>query len=48
MEISNKFVYINNVADCDDATLLFKAAACERKEKNVGLIFGKTPDGFHT
>jgi len=46
-EISDKFEYIKNVADCDDAALLFKAAASERKENSVGLIFGKTPNGLH-
>lgn len=46
-EISDKFEYIKNVADCDDASLLFKAAASERKENSVGLIFGKTPNGLH-
>ena len=47
VEISEKFEYINNIADCDDAALLFKAAASERKENSVGLIFGKTPKGLH-
>ena len=46
-EISEKFEYIKNIADCDDAALLFKAAASERKENSVGLIFGKTPNGLH-
>ncbi len=46
-EISNKFEYIKDIADCDDAALLFKAGASERKENSVGLIFGKTPNGLH-
>ena len=46
-EISNNFEYINNIADCDDAALLFKAKASEQKENSVGLIFGKTPNGLH-
>jgi hypothetical protein len=46
-EISDNFEYIKDVADCDDAALLFKAAASERKENSVGLIFGKTPNGLH-
>ena len=45
--IKEKFEYIKNVSDCDDAALLFKAAASERQENGVGLIFGKTPRGFH-
>jgi len=45
--IKEKFEYIKNVSDCDDAALLFKAAASERHENGVGLIFGKTPRGFH-
>lgn len=46
-EISNDFEYINNVADCDDAALLFKAAASKRMQNSVGMIFGKTPNGLH-
>ena len=46
-QIKSRFEYIKNIADCDDAALLFKAAASERKENGVGLIFGKTPRGFH-
>ena len=46
-EISDKFEYIKNIADCDNSALLFKAAASERKENSVGLIFGKTPNGLH-
>ena len=45
--IEEEFEYIKNVADCDDAALLFKAAASERQENGVGLIFGKTPRGMH-
>ena len=45
--IKEKFEYIRDVADCDDAALLFKAAASERHENGVGLIFGKTPRGMH-
>jgi hypothetical protein len=47
VKISENFEYINNIADCDDAALLFKAAASERKENSVGVIFGKTPKGLH-
>lgn len=46
-EISNDFEYINNIADCDDAALLFKAAASKRKQNSVGMIFGKAPSGLH-
>ena len=46
-DVSDKFEYINNIADCDDAALLFKAAASERKENSIGVIFGKTPNGLH-
>jgi len=45
--IDDKFEYIKDISDCDDAALLFKAAASERHENGVGLIFGKTPGGFH-
>jgi len=45
--IKRRFKYIKNVSDCDDAALLFKAAASERQENGVGLIFGKTPRGIH-
>ena len=46
-EIRSDFEYINNVADCDDAALLFKAAASKRKQNSVGMIFGKAPSGLH-
>ena len=46
-QIKNRFEYIKNISDCDDAALLFKAAASERQENGVGLIFGKTPRGLH-
>ena len=46
-QIKSRFKYIENIADCDDAALLFKAAASERQENGVGLIFGKTPRGLH-
>jgi len=46
--IKRRFRYIRDVSDCDDAALLFKAAASERQENGVGLIFGKTPRGVHT
>jgi hypothetical protein len=45
--IKEKFVYINDISDCDDAALLFKAAASERLENGVGLVFGRTPQGLH-
>ena len=45
--IKKRFKYIKDISDCDDAALLFKAAASERQENGVGLIFGKTPRGFH-
>ncbi|MFC1920195.1 hypothetical protein ACFLYQ_00540 [Chloroflexota bacterium] len=45
--IKKRFKYIKEVADCDDAALLFKAAASEKKENGVGLVFGKTPRGLH-
>ena len=45
--IKRRFKYIKDVSDCDDAALLFKAAASERQENGVGLIFGKTPRGMH-
>lgn len=46
-QIKSKFSYIKDVADCDDAALLFKAAASEKKENGVGFIYGSTPRGFH-
>jgi len=46
-QIKSNFKYIKDVADCDDAALLFKAAASEKHENGVGLIFGSTPRGFH-
>ena len=46
-QIKEKFIYIKDVQDCDDAALLFKAAASEKKENGVGLVFGKTPRGLH-
>lgn len=45
--IKRRFKYIKDISDCDDAALLFKAAASERQENGVGLIFGKTPRGMH-
>ncbi len=45
--IKRRFKYIKDVSDCDDAALLFKAAASERQENGVGLIFGNTPRGVH-
>ena len=45
--IKERFDYIADVSDCDDASLLFKAAASERHENGVGLVFGKTPRGMH-
>lgn len=45
--IKRRFSYIKDISDCDDAALLFKAAASERHENGVGLIFGKTPRGLH-
>jgi hypothetical protein len=45
--IKRRFRYIKDISDCDDAALLFKAAASERHENGVGLIFGGTPRGFH-
>ena len=38
-DVSDKFEYINNIADCDDAALLFKAAASEPKRKQYRLDF---------
>jgi hypothetical protein len=46
-QIKRRFRYIKDISDCDDAALLFKAAASERHENGVGLIFGNTPRGFH-
>ena len=46
-QIREQFTYIKDVSDCDDAALLFKAAASERQENGVGLIFGNTPRGAH-
>ena len=46
-QIMSEFEYIKDISDCDDAALLFKAAASKRRENGVGLIFGKTPRGFH-
>jgi hypothetical protein len=46
-QIKDNFTYIKDIADCDDAALLFKAAASERKENGVGLVFGRTPRGLH-
>jgi len=46
-QIKSRFEYIKDISDCDDAALLFKAAASERKENGVGLVFGKTPRGLH-
>jgi len=46
-QITEKFEYIKNISDCDDAALLFKAAASEKKENSVGLVFGRTPRGMH-
>lgn len=46
-QIKRRFRYIKDISDCDDAALLFKAAASERHENGVGLIYGKTPRGFH-
>jgi len=46
-QIKEKFTYIKEIQDCDDAALLFKAAASEKKENGVGLVFGKTPRGLH-
>jgi hypothetical protein len=45
--IKRRFHYITDISDCDDAALLFKAAASERHENGVGLVFGGTPRGFH-
>ncbi|MFC1900793.1 hypothetical protein ACFLYN_04285 [Chloroflexota bacterium] len=45
--IKRRFKYITEIADCDDAALLFKAAASERKENGVGFVFGTTPRGRH-
>ena len=45
--IRERFEYIKDVSDCDDAALLFKAAASERQENGVGLVFGKTLQGYH-
>ena len=46
-QIKERFSYIKDISDCDDAALLFKASDSERKENGVGLIFGKTPRGLH-
>lgn len=46
-QITSEFEYIKDISDCDDAAVLFKAAASKRHENGVGLIFGKTPRGFH-
>jgi hypothetical protein len=46
-QIRTNFEYIANISDCDDAALLFKAAASEKHENGVGLIFGKNPRGMH-
>ena len=46
-QIKKRFEYIAEISDCDDAALLFKAAASERHENGVGLIFGRTPRGMH-
>ena len=46
-QIKRNFRYIKDISDCDDAALLFKAAASEKHENGVGLIFGNTPRGFH-
>jgi hypothetical protein len=46
-QIKRRFRYIKEVSDCDDAALLFKAAASERHENGVGIVFGGTPMGFH-
>jgi hypothetical protein len=46
-KIKTRFRYIKDVSDCDDAAMLFKAAASERHENGVGLVFGSTPMGFH-
>ena len=45
--IKSRFRYIKDIADCDDAALLFKADASERQENGVGIIFGNTPRGSH-
>jgi hypothetical protein len=45
--IKDRFEYIRDVSDCDDAALLFKAAASERKENGVGFVWGTTPRGRH-
>jgi len=45
--IKTRFKYITEIADCDDAALLFKAAASEKKENGVGFVFGTTPRGRH-
>ena len=46
-EITEQFTYINDISDCDDAALLFKASASRQKENGVGMIYGKTPNGWH-
>jgi hypothetical protein len=46
-QIKRRFRYIKDISDCDDAALLFKAAASERHENGVGIVFGGTPMGFH-
>ncbi len=46
-DIKARFEYIREISDCDDAALLLKAAASERRENGVGLIFGRTPRGLH-
>ena len=47
VQIKNQFEYINEISDCDDASFLFKAAASEKKENGVGIIWGTTPRGRH-
>lgn len=46
-QIKRDFSYIKDISNCDDAALLFKAAASEKHENEVGLIFGSIPRGFH-
>ena len=46
-QIRRNFRYITDISDCDDAALLFKAAASERRENGVGFVYGSTPRGFH-
>jgi hypothetical protein len=45
--IKRRFSYIKDISDCDDAALLFKAAASKRHQNGVGLVYGKNPRGFH-